>query len=68
MRSCLSVSLTIGVLALGACTHSSSVASSTLSPNRDPRVGLRAGWMDAGQAGVVHAERRDGLDHPEAHP
>ena len=50
MRSCLSVSLTIGVLALGACTHSSSVASSTPSPNRDPRVGLRAGWMDAGQA------------------
>jgi len=50
MRSCLSVSLTIGVLALGACTHSSSVASSTPSPNRDPRVGLRAGWMDAAQA------------------
>jgi hypothetical protein len=50
MRSYLSVSLTIGVLALGACTHSSSVASSTPSPNRDPRVGLRAGWMDAGQA------------------
>jgi hypothetical protein len=25
-------------------------------------------WMDAGQARVVHAERRDGLDHPEAHP
>ncbi len=50
MRSCLSVSLTIGVLALGACTHSGSVTSSTPSPNRDPRVGLRAGWMDAGQA------------------
>ena len=50
MRSCLSVSLTISVLALGACAHSSSVASSTPSPNRDPRVGLRAGWMDAGQA------------------
>ena len=50
MRSCLSVSLTIGVLALGACSHSGSVASSTPSPNRDPRVGLRAGWMDAAQA------------------
>jgi hypothetical protein len=50
MRQRLSVSLAIGLLSLGACAHSSNVASSAPSPNRDPRVGLRAGWMDAAQA------------------
>ncbi len=46
----LSVSLAIGLLSLGACAHGGNVASSAPSPNRDPRVGLRAGWMDAAQA------------------
>jgi len=50
MRQRLSVSLAIGLFSLGACAHSSNVASSAPSPNRDPRVGLRAGWMDAAQA------------------
>jgi hypothetical protein len=50
MRQRLSVSLAVGLFSLGACAHSGNVASSTPSPNRDPRVGLRAGWMDAAQA------------------
>src|ERR1700756_754375 len=36
-----------------------------------PRDTASRGWergMDAGRARAVHAERRDGLDHPEAHP
>jgi hypothetical protein len=50
-------SLALGLLALGACAPSSSSAPgataperSTTAPSPDPRVGLRAGWMDAAHA------------------
>ncbi len=39
----------IVVLSVAACT-SSQRHLSTAAPSRDPRVGLRAGWMDAAQA------------------
>ncbi|MGH7648675.1 MAG: hypothetical protein ACREND_11190, partial [Gemmatimonadaceae bacterium] len=51
---------TAGLVALAACTHSTSAMStgatpeqsnmSTGAPNPDPRVGLKAGLNDAGQA------------------
>ena len=52
MRQRLSVSVAIGLLSLAACAHSAKLASSAPAPapNADPRVGLRAGWMDAAQA------------------
>jgi len=56
MRSPLSLAL--GLLALSACAPSSYSPGSgapepnlaTTAPSPDPRVGLRAGWMDAGEA------------------
>jgi len=56
----LSLSLAIGVLSAGACARATSSAGvdapapggtmSTTAPSPDPRVGLRAGLMDAGEA------------------
>jgi hypothetical protein len=56
----LSFALTTGALAAVACASSSSSASSSptpsalqqgaAAPSPDPRVGLKAGWFDAGQA------------------
>jgi hypothetical protein len=61
----VSASLALAVLAVAACSSSSSTASSGASPSPaaaaqattsgqapspDPRVGLRAGWTDAGEA------------------
>jgi len=37
-------------LGAGACATSSKVNMSTTAPNPDPRVGLRAGWMNAAEA------------------
>jgi hypothetical protein len=42
------LSFAIGALSLGACA-TSKVDMSTAPPNPDPRVGLRAGWMDAAE-------------------
>lgn len=50
MRQRWSVSAAIVLLSLGACAHSANLATSATAPNPDPRVGLRAGWMDAAQA------------------
>jgi hypothetical protein len=60
MKSNLSYAvLAIGALAFGACARSSSMNGVSLSgapdmsttpPTPDPRVGLKAGWFDAGQA------------------
>jgi hypothetical protein len=41
--------LATGALSLAACA-SSSVNTSTTAPSPDPRVGLHAGWMNAGEA------------------
>jgi LVIVD repeat len=56
----VSLSLALGVAALAGCSHSTSNAGSsgpspaasksTTPPNPDPRVGLKAGKMDAGEA------------------
>ncbi|MGH9260629.1 MAG: LVIVD repeat-containing protein, partial [Acidimicrobiales bacterium] len=44
----------IGILALAACARTATEAPSTAptrkATSRDPRVGLRAGWMDAAEA------------------
>jgi len=56
-----SVSLVVGVLAAAACASSSSstatqagspspMSMSTTAPSPDPRVGLKAGWFNAGTA------------------
>jgi hypothetical protein len=49
-----SLSLVIGLTAIAACASSSSQVSggriSNVAPNTDPRVGLRAGLMDAAEA------------------
>ncbi len=45
-----SLSLTIGVLSLAACASSGGGNTSTVAPTPDPRVGLRAGLMDAAEA------------------
>ena len=54
-----SIPCAIGLLSLAACASSSSSAGATpqpalsaavVPPSPDPRVGLRAGWMDAGEA------------------
>jgi hypothetical protein len=37
-------------LGLAACATSSKVNMTTTAPNPDPRVGLRAGWMNAAEA------------------
>src|SRR5881397_1525979 len=42
--------LTVGLSALAACASSGGGNMSTVAPNPDPRVGLRAGLMDAGEA------------------
>src|SRR5213593_3546960 len=42
--------LTIGLCSVAACASSGSGNMSTVAPNPDPRVGLRAGLMDAGEA------------------
>ena len=44
-----SLSLAAGLLTVTACAHSGS-SMSTTAPSPDPRVGLRAGVMDAGEA------------------
>jgi hypothetical protein len=59
-RSLLSLSLVLGSLSLGACAqatssagangHSPTGSMSTTVPGQDPRVGLKAGLMDAGEA------------------
>ncbi|MGH7590220.1 MAG: LVIVD repeat-containing protein, partial [Gemmatimonadales bacterium] len=62
-RSSAATSLTLlaaGLLAIGACAHSATMAGSSMpapkldmstsAPNPDPRVGLKAGLWDAGQA------------------
>jgi hypothetical protein len=45
-----SAALTVAWLSLAACASSGGANLSTLAPNPDPRVGLRAGLMDAGEA------------------
>jgi len=45
----LSLSLAAGLLAVTACAHPSP-SMSTTAPNPDPRIGLRPGVMDAGEA------------------
>ncbi len=42
--------LTIGVCTLAACASSGGANMSTVAPNPDPRVGLRAGLMNAAEA------------------
>ncbi|HKP48384.1 MAG TPA: hypothetical protein VJU17_00120, partial [Gemmatimonadales bacterium] len=59
-RTFASLTLALGVASMAACSHSTSNAGngspapanskSTTPPNPDPRVGLRAGKMDAGEA------------------
>jgi hypothetical protein len=44
------LTIALGLIALGACAKSSSMASSAPTPNRDPRVGLRAGQDNAAEA------------------
>jgi hypothetical protein len=55
----LSLSLVIGVMAFAACARSSTTNGVAISggpdmsptpPSPDPRVGLRAGWFNAGEA------------------
>jgi hypothetical protein len=50
IRSRSSLSLVIGALSLAACARPAQVGRSTVAPRPDPRVGLHAGWMDAGVA------------------
>src|SRR5438132_5752415 len=45
-----SLALTIGLGSLAACASSGGANLSTVAPNPDPRVGLRAGLMNAGEA------------------
>ncbi len=45
-----SLALTIGLCSLGACASSGGANLSTVAPNPDPRVGLRAGLMNAAEA------------------
>jgi hypothetical protein len=58
-RPLFPITFAIGLLSAAACAPSSSSAGGTpqpalnasvLAPSPDPRVGLRAGWMDAGEA------------------
>jgi hypothetical protein len=44
------LALTLGLCSLAACASSGGANMSTVAPNPDPRVGLRAGLMDAGEA------------------
>src|SRR5207253_11406911 len=45
-----SLALTIGLGSLAACASSGGANMSTVAPNPDPRVGLRAGLMNAAEA------------------
>src|SRR5213596_2218796 len=45
-----SLALTIGLCSLAACASSGGANMSTVAPNPDPRVGLRAGLMNAAEA------------------
>ena len=45
-----SLALTIGLGSLAACASSGGANLSTVAPNPDPRVGLRAGLMNAAEA------------------
>src|SRR5216683_7434363 len=45
-----SAALTVAWLSLAACASSGGGNMSTVAPNPDPRVGLRSGLMDAGEA------------------
>ena len=45
-----SLALTIGLCSLAACASSGGANLSTVAPNPDPRVGLRAGLMNAAEA------------------
>ncbi len=45
-----SLGLAIELVSLAACASSGGGSTSTVAPNRDPRVGLRAGLMDAAEA------------------
>ncbi len=45
-----SLSLAFGLVSLAACSSTGGGSMSTVAPNRDPRVGLRAGLMDAAEA------------------
>jgi hypothetical protein len=49
VKSASSLSLAIAALALAACA-TSKLEMSTTAPTPDPRVGLRAGWMNAAEA------------------
>ena len=49
MKSASSLSLAVAALALAACA-TSKLEMSTTAPTPDPRVGLRAGWMNAAAA------------------
>ncbi|HEY7685045.1 MAG TPA: hypothetical protein VH833_02950, partial [Gemmatimonadales bacterium] len=40
----------LAVLAFASALATSRIAAQATSPSPDPRVGLRAGWMNAGQA------------------
>ncbi len=45
-----SLALTVGLCSLAACASSGGANMSTVAPNPDPRVGLRAGFTNAGEA------------------
>ena len=49
-RNVRSLARTIGLCALAACASSGGANMSTVAPNPDPRVGLRAGLMNAAEA------------------
>ena len=49
MKSALSSSLAVAALVLAACA-TPKLEMSTTAPSPDPRVGLRAGWMNAAEA------------------
>ncbi|HKB30016.1 MAG TPA: hypothetical protein VKD26_04195, partial [Streptosporangiaceae bacterium] len=49
-RAIRSAALTVACVCLAACASSGGANMSTVAPTPDPRVGLRAGLMDAGEA------------------
>ena len=50
LRAGRSLAVTIGLWSLAACASSGGANMSTIAPNPDPRVGLRAGLMNAAEA------------------
>jgi hypothetical protein len=50
MRFTVLFGLTVGLCALAACASSGGANLSTVAPNPDPRVGLKPGLMNAGEA------------------